>query len=203
MGVVSREETFVDFEVPLARVPMVRSQRSTTVLAEIGVLRAMGFGADYERYLGDHGAELLGAVPGTWIPLATLIAHYEACSRLPMSSPQQVQFGSDAAERVVGTLLGTAAKLATTAGASPWTFFTNVGRFWARGYDGGGLRVVKLGVKEARVELAGNPLFEFPFFRNGFRGYALVLLGHFCRRVWVREEPCPRGLSAVYRGQWA
>jgi hypothetical protein len=203
MIVATPHEVFVDFAQPLSRIPLVRAQRSTTLLAEIAVLRAMGHGAAYETLVGARGRKLLEAVAGTWIEMPEMVVHYDACERLGLSAAQQVQFGADAAGRIFGTLLGTAVKLARSAGASPWTFFENVGRFWSRGYEGGGLRVLRLGPKEARVDLAGNPLFQREFFRNGFRGYALAMLGLFCTRVWVREEAPSRGVSATYRGQWA
>ncbi len=196
-------EVFVDFATPLVRVPTVKAQRSTTLLAEVAVLRDMGYGDAYRSLLAPEGARLLESVAGTWIEMPLMVAHYDACGRLGLSPAQQVEFGSESARRILGTLLGTAGKLAKSAGASPWTFFENAARFWTRGYEGGGLRVLKLGPKEARVELAGNPLFERPFFRNGFRGYALTLVGLFCTRGWIREEPVARGLSAAYRGQWA
>lgn len=203
MNAAAPHQVFVDFAVPLSRIPTVRAQRSTTLLAEIAVLRDMGYGAAYETRVGARGTKLLEAVAGTWIEMPSMVVHYDACEQLGLSPSQQVQFGSDAAGRIFGTLLGTAVKLARSAGASPWTFFENVGRFWSRGYEGGGLRVLKLGPKEARVELAGNPLFQRAFFRNGFRGYAVAMLGLFCTRVWVREETPTRGISASYRGQWA
>jgi hypothetical protein len=196
-------ELFVDFPVPLAAVRPISAQRSTTVLAEIGSLREMGCFDAYRRFLGPGGAPLLDTIAGTWVPMPLLTAHYDACSQLGLSPADQLDFGIRSARRVLGTLLGTAVKLARTAGATPWTLFENIGRVWSRGYDGGALRVQRFGPKDALVEIAGNPLFAYPFFRNGFRGYGVEVIGQFCTRITVREEAPGRGIDGAFRAQWA
>jgi hypothetical protein len=54
---------------------------------------------------------------------------------------------------------------------------------------GGGVCLIKLGPKEARLETANNPLFSKGYFRNGYRGIVCAGTELFCERAYAVELP--------------
>jgi hypothetical protein len=47
--------------------------------------------------------------------------------------------------------------------------------------------VVKVGPKDARMELVGNSVVGIPYFRNAMRGLWAVALELFCTKAYVNE----------------
>lgn len=199
---VAAADTEVILPFP-ARITPARHARSTLILASISSLRQRGHFDDYERALDPaHRDALLGAVAATWIPLDAARAHYLACDTLPLTADQQVQAGRTTFDATRGTLLGTAVSLARNAGVTPWRMLPFLQRFWERGFDGGGVRVVRAGPKDATVSLVQCALVSIPYFRNGLRGLLAAMVDLFCTRVYVTDAK--HGAANVdYRVQWA
>ncbi|MGH7294225.1 MAG: hypothetical protein ACRELB_04805, partial [Polyangiaceae bacterium] len=98
---------------------------------------------------------------------------------------------------------GTATGLAKGAGVDPWTLFPHFQRFWLRGLDGGGVRVLRQGPKDARVDVVECPLFESRYFRAATRGLAASLLELVCRKCYVQDLPSREPDTAIaFRAQW-
>jgi len=179
--------------------------RSTLLLGSVASLRAAGL---FEAYEAVAPAEVLAAVgssvAGMWIPIDVAVAHYVACDGLGLSSESAAKQGRATFERTKGLLLGTAIGLARGAGVTPWTLMPHLQRFWLRGFDGGGVRAVKLGPKEARIDVIACPLFKSRYFRAGYRGLAASLLELVCRKAYAHERPFGDGETALsLRVQWA
>ena len=136
--------------------------------------------------------------------METTLAHYAACDALALTREQQVANGRAVFEKTRGTLLGTIVRMAKEAGVTPWTIFPYFQRFWERGYDGGGVTIVKSGPKEVRIELTQFPLFESPYYRNALRGLLTGVFELFCTKAYIVDCPGtrPRWTMAV-RVQWA
>jgi hypothetical protein len=204
MGVVSLSE---DGELLLpfpANGAPVRHARSTILLGSIASLRNAGHFEAYSAALSSaHREALLEAVAGTWIPLEVALAHYRACAALGLTADAEAELGSSTFGQA-GSIFGTIMRLGKGAGVTPWTVLPQFQRFWDRGYDGGGLRVLRLGPKEARVDLIQCPLADIRYYRNACRGLAVTVLQLFCQRLYAQEIPSmyPRGSMAV-RAQWA
>jgi hypothetical protein len=108
-----------------------------------------------------------------------------------------------AMERVGGTLLGTSISVAREAGATPWTVLARMQQFWRRGYDGGGVAILKLGPKEARVDVAEFSLCTSAFYRCAFTGWLSGLVEMFCSKVYAKDRGSPHGPSSIsVRLQW-
>ena len=179
--------------------------RSTIVISSRAALETSGRLAAYEEHLlAAHRQSLRDAIAGTWMNLDVGVAHYSACEALLLTATEQVEMGRRTGSRVNGTLLGTIARLARSAGVTPWTLIEQLPRFWLRGFDGGDVKHDKLGPKEARVVISEQPLMRFAYFRHGLAGTAEAQLSHFCARAYVRVERFePKNLSTSYRYQWA
>lgn len=164
--------------------------RSTLLTTSLQSLRAHGY---YDRYAALLPAQdrdaVLTSVAGVWLPMAVGVAHYKACDALGLAAAEQFAIGREVGDRVQGTLLGLVVRTAKTAGLSPWAGLSNCTRLYLRLFQGGSVRLVKLGPKEARLELVNNPLAASQHYRNGFRGVAVAGAELFCQKVYGTEMP--------------
>ena len=69
-------------------------------------------------------------------------------------------------------------------GINPWTLLPHFQRFWLRGMDGGAVRVLRLGPKDARIDVVECPLFKSKYFREACCGLTRVSL---CRKLRVPQ----------------
>lgn len=182
----------------------VRHARSTLIMASLATVRNRGMFERYERALApEHKATVLEAVAATWMPLDAAAAHYAACDMLGLSIEQQVQSGRGTFDVARDTLLGTAVRMARSAGITPWHVFPMFQRFWDRGFDGGGVSVMRAGPKDAHVTVAHCSLVSSPYFRHGLRGLCAALTELFCTRAFVSEHRAAGPGSLAMRVQWA
>jgi hypothetical protein len=204
MGLVSLSEAGeVLLPFPASAAP-VRHARSTILLGSIASLRKAGHFEAYSSALSPaHREALLQAVAGTWIPLDVALAHYRACASLGLTADAEAELGSSTFAQA-GSIFGTIMRLGKSAGVTPWTVLPQFQRFWDRGYDGGGIRVLRLGPKEARMDLIQCPLADIRYYRNACRGLAGTVLQLFCQRLYAQEIPSMRAQgSMALRAQWA
>jgi hypothetical protein len=187
-----------------ARVHPVTRARSTLMIASIATLRQKNLFPEYERALAEpHRETLLGAIAATWIPIEAALAHYAACDSLGLSTEQQVLAGKGTFEGARGTLLGTAVQVARQVGITPWNELPLLQRFWDRGFDGGGVSVVRAGPKDAHVSLVQCAVLASPYFRHGLRGLLASMMELACAKAYVTERRRGTPTSASFRVQWA
>jgi hypothetical protein len=167
-------------------------------------LRRLGHFDEYLKHLPEqHHPAVLESVAATWVPIDAAHAHYAAIDALALPPSTQIAMGRRAMDRVAGTLLGTSISVAKEAGATPWTILPRVQRFWDRGYDGGGVAVLKLGPKEARVDVAEFSLCTSSFYRCALMGWLSGLTEMFCSKVYVKDGGSLHGRhSFSVRVQW-
>jgi hypothetical protein len=179
--------------------------RSTVIVGSIAVIKKTGRWDAYKVALPrEHEEVLLHAVAATWIPVASAIAHYVTCDALGFTADEQAANGRGTYDQAGTTIFGTVTKLARGAGVTPWTLLSQLQRFWDRGYDGGGVRVTKLGPKDARIDVAECPLVESRYYRNALRGLVTAAVEMFCTKAYTKELARSHGTSSVaYRVQWA
>ena len=143
-----------------------------------------------------HVVDLDGAFAGKPV-------NAEAVKRILSEVTMEVQLGGATFERVRGTLLGTMLRMANGAGVTPWTLLPQLQRFWNRAYDGAGIQVVRLGLKDAQVDLIQCPFADTHYHRNALRGVVRQLLRLFCRQAYVQEPKGHRAPGSVsLRAQW-
>jgi hypothetical protein len=182
----------------------VRHVRSTLLISSVASICAAGYENAYFGVLPTHLHPVVrNAVAGAWLPIDVAMAHYEACGNLGLSRDAIVRIGRSIGERVQGTLLGTAVRMAKEVGVSPWTVMPQFQRFWSRAYDGGALAVYKIGPKEARIEAQKVAPLDTPYFRTAICGLAAGVLELFCTRAYMHERPGPRAPgTGAFRIQW-
>ncbi|HET9955124.1 MAG TPA: hypothetical protein VFQ61_11505 [Polyangiaceae bacterium] len=155
--------------------------RSTLLTSSLQSLRARGLEEKHSRLLPpEHRDTILSCVAGQWLPIAVGAAHYEACGKLGLSAAEQHEVGRSVSKQIHETLLGLTVKMARGVGLTPWTLLAKGNTLFSRLFRGGGTQITRLGASSARIEIAGLPLLEIPYFRNAVSGtYAagIELLG--------------------------
>lgn len=167
--------------------------RSTLLAGSLQTLRAKGhFDAYIEALPKELHSQVLEVVAGSWMPIAIGMAHYSACEAIGLTPTEQFNNGREVSTRVQNTLLGLLARTAKTlGGVTPWTGLEQFQRMWDRVMLGGSGAVYRLGPKEARVEAHGNPLVQWPYFRNSWRGMFACAGELFCNKLYVTEVSPP------------
>jgi hypothetical protein len=190
---VSDPEEFQPFRAPPARLGRVREVKSSIIVASIRGLRETGHFDDYAKLLpAAHRESMPLVVAGTWIPIETAVTHYTACQNLGLPPAEIIRMGGAMSVRLGPTLVTAVGAIARTTGMTPWAPLSQFQRtFESRFRGGGGTRVLKLGPREARVEVAGLALAGIPWFRYGYRGTLQTAGRLFAPRLLVTEIPTP------------
>ncbi len=187
---MAEPEVIVPFPAPVEDLAQVTKVRSTLIASSLRSVREHGH---IDAYLGKLDVAwhetILHSVAGVWMPVAAGTAHYRACDALQMSPVEQMQIGREVGDRIQGTFLASMVRAARGAGITPWRALDYTHRLYNRLFEGGGMAVVKLGPKEARVEMASNPIVGVSYFRNGLRGIYQVAVELFCTKAYVTNIP--------------
>lgn len=201
------EEVFLPLHVPRSQLTPTTQFRSTWVVSSQNTLRDRGHYHRYLELLPDaHREPLSMMIVGGWVAMDVAAAHYDACEALELPSSERLAIGRAVTKHLNHTLLSTAVRLASQSGATLWTPLSHFYRLWNRMFVGGGVTVLKLGPKEARVEVLGCTLAHIPYFRTGLQGVLLGIGALFSQRVYVREvtrvgSGMPQ-TSIIFRGSW-
>jgi hypothetical protein len=172
------------------RVPPMTHVKGTWLASAVLGLRESGKFDAYQANLDSRYRELLtNVVTGDWHPIDVLLAHYEACERLEMTSSEILAIAEHVNSRAQGGVLSLTVRLAASTVVTPWVVMGQLNRLWTRVARGGGIGVFKLGPKEARVEVVQFPGSRFRYCQLSMRGILQGTLGLFCRRVFVTEVP--------------
>lgn len=199
----SESEAVVEFPCPLEPITAIRSTLITSSLAS---LRSRGLLPRYEAaQQSPHRETILRCVAGEWLPLEVGFAHYRACDALGLSPEQQVEIGKDVSRRIHDTFLSTVARMARGAGVTPWLLLSKGNTLQRRLYRGGGMRIVRLGNRSARVQLARQGLLALPYYQNAVVGVytaGVELLGSDVSCRIMKAESSDPARMFVLRIDW-
>jgi hypothetical protein len=187
---MSEREVFVPFPGPLETIGSTTRVRSTLIASSLRSLREHGhFDAYFAKLEPAWRDAILHSVAGVWMPVGAGTAHYRACDALQLSPVEQIEIGREVGDRIQGTFLASMVRAARGAGVTPWRALSYTDKLYGRLFEGGGMAVVKLGPKEARVDMANNPIVGVGYFRNGLRGLYQVAVELFCTKAYVTNIP--------------
>lgn len=191
--------------VPLAsRVERTTRVRSTLLCASIQSLRSRQL---YEPYLAELTAaertEVHALTAGIWLPVERALTHYAACDRLHLERSQRIEIGTDVGHRIQQSLVSVIVRLTREGGMTPWSVVSRAEKLRQQTWDGGGIRVAKLGPKDAHLEWVGQPCARSPHFRLGFQGILKTLCELYCRRAFVTEDSPTDDDTLSVRVAWA
>lgn len=177
--------------------------RSTILIGSISAIRASDRWDRYVAALSPKSRELLlHLVAGTWVPVDLALEHYLACDTLGFTTDEQVTNGRFTFDRAGATVFGTLSRMAREAGVTPWTVLPQMQRFWERGYDGGGIAVIKTGPKDCRIEARAIPLLRSPYYRTALRGLVWAVFDLFSKRTFLTERKGAGPDTLYVHAQW-
>jgi hypothetical protein len=116
-------------------------------------------------------------------------AHYAAYDAMHLSSDEIRAMGRAIGDRLNESTLQALRRLATGAGITPWVALPQYGRFWTRAFEGGAIRITKVGPKDATIAISLVPFARSPYFRGTFCAIHEVGLGLFSSKLYVRIVP--------------
>jgi hypothetical protein len=197
-----REEVLCATEEPIA--PLTRV-RSTLLSSSFLSLKEHGLESRYLANLPPQYHETIRFTPaGVWLALEVARAHYTACDALGLSEAELRGMGGAVAKLAAKSMLQMAVRAAGAAGVDPWIVLSTNARYWARFYEGSGVRLVKTAPKDGRLDVMGNPLLSFQYCRVAFAGIVHSLAAPFCRTIYVNEIAVRHGPDrASYSIVWA
>ncbi len=199
------EEILLPYPDTLAGAPNATHVRGTLLVASTRTLKRHGH---YERYKsalapGDFEA-IVSSAAGMWLPIEVGLAHYRACDALDLPVDEQLEIGGEVVRSLQKTFIGMVLKAASSGvGITPIIGLQKFATVFSRSFKGGGMRLVRLGPKDVRVEFVGLPVSAIRYFRIAYRGFIQAGCEFFARRVVVAE--LGRYLSATtlaYRIAW-
>lgn len=184
-----QEEILVPFPETMAQAPRATLCRSTLLVASMQALRRHGHYERYERVVSPaHLETITSAVAGVWLPIEVGVAHYGACDALGLSTAEQLKIGGEVVRMLQKTFLGTLLKLAASgADLSPMVGMAKFAAIYGRSIQGGGAKVVQIGMKDVRAEVVGLPFAAIPYFRVAYRGFIQAGCEFTGRRAFVSE----------------
>ena len=182
------EEVILPLPSPRNTVARASKVRGAWLGSSLRGLKERGL---FERYLEHLPAEyhdvMRGPAASEWYPIDVVVEHYRAADKLEVPMQELLEMGRAATRVAHASMIGVAAKLVGEAGASPWTVIGNLQRLWERTFVGGGVGAVRVGPKEARVEVVQWPCAQFRHCRVGSRGVAAGMAEILCTKAYVNE----------------
>ena len=180
-------ETLLVIPPPPERAIAVRAVRSTLVTSGLGQLRERQL---FDRYLAAmpprHRDSVPGLTAGVWLPTEFMLAHYAAWDSLMLSTEHVRAIGMAIASRAADSFLGSLKHIASGLGATPWTMLAQYQRLWSRAFDGGGIRISRVGPKEATLAFSEIPFAQSAYFRGSLLALHENGLTLFATKVYAR-----------------
>lgn len=196
-------EVVIEFPRPLETVTAVRS---TLITSSLAALRERGL---FERYDAlqrtPHRDVILNCVAGEWLDLEVGFAHYRTCDALGLTRDEQVGIGKDVSKRIHETFLRMIVGAARGMGVTPWALLSRGDSLQARLNRGGGVRLIRLASRSARIEIAACPLLDVTYFRNALLGIYIAGVELLASKVTARMLPAESkqpGERLVLRLDW-
>jgi hypothetical protein len=160
-------ELIVDYKSPQGAT--VSEVRGSLIASSLTTIRERGLFERYVQHLPPTQRDnILYVLAASWVPLDLAMTHYEACDAMGLGDSELDELGNHVAQRIMGTFLGTLVRSARHVATSiPLGQYS---RLWERLLVGGSCSVHMLGMKDARIESRGVPMFRYRYFRSGYLG---------------------------------
>lgn len=178
--------------------------RGAVLASSLLGIRETGHEERYYELLDPAFVEAMRSVSaGTWVEMDAALAHYDAADRIGMSRTEVRGIGQRVGERLHKSVVGTIVRGLRAAGVvGPFSIYPRLNFLWARSVRGGGLRLLRLGPTEARLEVHAVPTVRHAFFRESLGGNLENTLRLFSPSTelaveWIDGDTCAYRLSWV------
>jgi hypothetical protein len=129
-------------------------------------------------------------------------AHYQAWESLDLPDAEVEAIAAGVAARLRETFLAMLVRGSRTVGATPWVLLNQAGRFWARIFQGGSVRLSQRGPKDALLEASGLTMFDGRAFPIAYRGVVRAGVSLFARTLLLRPMPSKKPHSHSVLISW-
>jgi hypothetical protein len=200
-----REQVIVPYPATLVAEPVATLCRSTLLVTSQTALKQHGYYEAYARALAPKdAAAIASSAAGMWLPIEVGLEHYRACDSLDLPTSEQLKLGGEVVHALQRTFIGSALKVASSgAGIGPLAGLAKFATVYSRSIKGGGVRVLRLGPKDARVDFVGLPYAKIRYFRVAYRGFIQAGCEFFTHRVHVAELGAwGSAMTLAYRIAW-
>jgi hypothetical protein len=162
-------ELIIDYTSPHA--PQVTEVRGSLLASSLQTLRDRGLFERYRVQLAEtYREQVLYCVAASWLPLDVAMAHYAACEAMQLTDAELESLGNEVSKRIMGTFLATLVRSARHVTVGSSIPLRQYPRLWERLLIGGSCKVTMMGVKDARIESFGVPMFRYRYFRTAYMG---------------------------------
>lgn len=197
----ARGTVVVDYRAPEG--PIATHVRSTLLSSSVQTLRELGHFERYSALMPPTERELiLLTLAPTWLPMSVAETHYGACEALKLADSEVERMGQAVSQRFMGTFLQTFVRSSRSVGGSPWVPIKQYGRLWARIWQGGSVRVLEQGPKDAVIESHGLSVARGRYFSHAYMGVIRAAATMFASTVYVRLRPGPTPSTHVCQLSW-
>jgi hypothetical protein len=183
--------------------PRVSHVRSTLVNSSLEALRRHGH---YDRLVARLPRELhepiLQTITPSWLPIDVAFPYYQLLEQLGLSEAEQRALGDEVNNRINNSLLNTLLRAARLAGADPWIPLGQYDRFWSRIFQGGSIKIVQRGPKEAVIESRGLAMLGLPNWRREYGLLVRTASAIFAKTTYVRELPARDPETLILLVSW-
>jgi hypothetical protein len=187
-----RGTVLVPFKSSPGEIPPAYEVKSTLLTASVEAVKQRGRFEEYDSRLTPEAREAMEIA----------LTHYASLDALAFTDHEIFDNGRVVGTRINNTFLGIVLKLAGTAGTTPWTPLEQTGKLFERVFRGGGLQMMRLGPKEARIDVVALPVMTSSYFRAALRGQVVAGCELFCKRAYVRELERATNGSGSFRVSW-
>jgi hypothetical protein len=187
-----------------ARVPLATHIRGTVLASSLAAIESMGLRDAYFDALPKprHDA-MRSIVVGEWQPMDLGVAHYGAIEALGLSFEQARENGVRVADRVQKSYLATMIR-ALGFGITPWSILPRTQSILDRLLQRVAAAVLRVGPKDARIEIHGAPIASFQYVRGGWAGMIEGGLDLVTRKTYCRDVSRPNATTvAAFLVSWA
>ena len=181
--------------------PRVSGTKGVLFPAQLAYLRETGYYDDYAGRITPAHRDTIGqALASTWVPVESVLAHYQALDGLGLTDSQMGRMCEPLGANVYQTVFAALLRVARNAGVAMriWAVLSQTDRIVARLYHGGGCAVTKVGPKDAVLELRGVPFAESRSFRQAHCAFVRGVLHLTVRSCLVRDTPAREPKSDRY-----
>lgn len=186
----------VDYVSPHGR--HVTDVRAIVLQGALSQLKAAGHFDDYmSLYPALHAETVTQSLASTWIPVESVLAHYETLERMALSDNQIASIAEQLGVSIFDQLFATIVRAVRAAGGGSgiWFGFKQTDRIWSRMYNGGACRIAQVGPKDAFYTVSGLPGINARASRLSQCAFMRGVLSISAKACVVKVAPSPQPAS--------
>lgn len=181
-------EPIVLLRVPRHEVPPVTKVRGQWIAASLRAIRERGLTDKYLSKLPpEHHVAIKTTPASQWLLAHVVVAHYAALDALELPAEGIQNIGSSVVIHGHGKAIEVAIKVIPLQVLNVFSVLAHANVLWDRMFEGGAPAVMRLGPKEARVDIVGLPFAHLRYPRIGIRGVLTGIMHLLVKTAYVND----------------